>query len=69
MKVYKFHNTSNGFNFMVLASYEEEAWCLILNHINNNRNYYGWDYMVAERSIYTVKEIDLDDSKVLGSWK
>lgn len=69
MKIYKFHNNSNGFNFIVLADYTNEAWGLILERINENRNYYGWDDMLTERSIYTVKEIDLDDSKVLGSWK
>lgn len=65
-------NNSGGYRFVVLANSAKEAWELIKDRIDMNRNTYGYDNeFVRDIRNYSISSIDLNDAapQVIEDWR
>ena len=72
-RIYTFKgNNPGGYRFVVLANSAKEAWELIKDRIDMNRNTYGYDNeFVRDIRNYSISSIDLNDAapQVIEDWK
>lgn len=72
-RIYTFKcNNSGGYRFVVLANSAKEAWELIKDRIDMNRNTYGYDNeFVRDIRNYSISSIDLNDAapQVIEDWR
>ena len=72
-RIYTFKgNNPGGYRFVVLANSAKEAWKLIKDRIDMNRNTYGYDNeFVRDIRNYSISSIDLNDAapQVIEDWR
>lgn len=72
-RIYTFKgNNPGGYRFVVLANSAKEAWELIKDRIDMNRNTYGYDNeFVRDIRNYSISSIDLNDTapQVIEDWR
>lgn len=72
-RIYTFKgNNPGGYRFVVLANSAKEAWELIKDRIDMNRNTYGYDNeFVRDIRNYSISSIDLNDAapQVIEDWR